>query len=178
VNLVEGYVDVNHTLEENDGELRLKPPKTAKSRRRIWIGRAAREALRNMPSRLAMPGRNAHGAMVFRNRFKHQLTSRNVFGLFRRAVQNAGVRPIRFHDLRHTNATLLLATGIGIKTVSERLGHSNVTITLSTYTHVMPGEQKAVSEITGKLFDLDSHSHHTAEQNGTCVQVDRNSETL
>ncbi len=53
------------------------------------------------------------------------------------------VRPrIRFHDLRHTHASHLLAAGVNVKVVSERLGHASVAFTLDTYAHVMPGQQK------------------------------------
>lgn len=47
------------------------------------------------------------------------------------------MRKIRIHDLRHTHATLLLAQGVDIKTISERLGHSNISITMNTYTDVL-----------------------------------------
>ncbi|MFW5934055.1 MAG: site-specific integrase [Actinomycetota bacterium] len=70
---------------------------------------------------------------------------------FRRAVRKAGVPRIRFHDLRHTHATLLLRAGINPKVVSERLGHSSVAFTLDTYAHVMPGMQP---EAAGMLSDL------------------------
>jgi integrase len=49
---------------------------------------------------------------------------------------------ITIHDLRHTHASLLLAAGEPVKTVSERLGHASVTVTLTVYGHVMPGDQK------------------------------------
>jgi integrase len=49
---------------------------------------------------------------------------------------------VRFHDLRHTHATLLLRQGVHPKIVSERLGHSTVGITLDTYSHVLPGMQE------------------------------------
>lgn len=52
---------------------------------------------------------------------------------FRRAVKTTGVPKIRFHDLRHTHATLLLRAGVNPKVVSERLGHSSVAFTLDTY---------------------------------------------
>lgn len=58
---------------------------------------------------------------------------------------------IRFHDLRHTYATLLLKQGIHPKIVSERLGHAN--ITLDTYSHVIPSMQKEAAESFDKLFD-------------------------
>jgi integrase len=49
---------------------------------------------------------------------------------------------IRLHDLRHTHASLLLADGEPVKTVSERLGHASATITMTVYAHAMPGDQK------------------------------------
>jgi integrase len=61
---------------------------------------------------------------------------------------------IRFHDLRHTHATLLLEQGVHIKVVSERLGHSTTRMTLDTYSHMLPGMQKQAAEKIGKvLFD-------------------------
>ncbi|WP_254207978.1 tyrosine-type recombinase/integrase [Paenibacillus sp. AK121] len=51
---------------------------------------------------------------------------------------------IRFHDLRHTHATLLLKAGIHPKIVQERLGHSSINVTLDTYSHVLPNLQEAV----------------------------------
>ena len=53
---------------------------------------------------------------------------------------------IRFHDLRHTHATLLLRQGVHVKVVSERLGHSTVGITLDTYSHVLPDMQEEATE--------------------------------
>jgi len=53
----------------------------------------------------------------------------------------AGLPAIRFHDLRHTSATLLLAAGVHPKVVQERLGHSQIGITLDTYSHVVPTMQ-------------------------------------
>lgn len=58
---------------------------------------------------------------------------------FKSLLKKAGLRDnIRFHDLRHTHATQLLQAGVDIKSVSERLGHSSIRITLDTYTHVLP----------------------------------------
>ena len=60
---------------------------------------------------------------------------------FARVVQKAGLLHIRFHDLRHAHASLMLKAGIHPKVVSERLGHSGVAFTLDTYSHVAPGLQ-------------------------------------
>ncbi|HEX5502884.1 MAG TPA: tyrosine-type recombinase/integrase [Thermomicrobiales bacterium] len=63
---------------------------------------------------------------------------RNVTRAFKRHLVAAGPREIRFHDPRHTNATLVLTAGIHPKVVQERLGHSDIAITLNIYSHVMP----------------------------------------
>ncbi|WP_227878331.1 tyrosine-type recombinase/integrase [Arthrobacter dokdonensis] len=59
---------------------------------------------------------------------------------------------LRLHDLRHTHATLLLAAGVPVKVVLERLGHANATITLGVYAHVMPGMQQEAAEKIGALL--------------------------
>ena len=61
-------------------------------------------------------------------------------------ARNAGFAGLRFHDLRHTAATLMLEAGVHPKVVSERLGHSTIAITLDTYSHVMPHMQAAAAE--------------------------------
>jgi integrase len=59
----------------------------------------------------------------------------------RKAPGGDALPVIRLHDLRHTHATLLLANGVPVKVVSERLGHATVTITMEIYQHVLPGMQ-------------------------------------
>ena len=69
-------------------------------------------------------------------------------------LRRAGVPDIRFHDLRHTCATLLLTKGVHPKIVSEMLGHSSIAITLDTYSHVIPGMQEvAASAMEDALGD-------------------------
>ncbi len=73
-----------------------------------------------------------------------------AFGQF---IRKANLPPIRFHDLRHTHATLLLQQGEHPKVVSERLGHSTITITMDLYSHVMPNMQKeAAQKLDNLLF--------------------------
>jgi integrase len=76
---------------------------------------------------------------------------------------------IRLHDLRHTHATLLLAKGVPVKVVSERLGHASATITLQVYAHVMPGNQRDAADLFARLIGgldimiigrMASESHH------------------
>lgn len=65
---------------------------------------------------------------------------------------------IRFHDLRHTHATLLLKAGIHPKIVQERLGHSSINVTLDTYSHVLPNLQEAVLKNIGDSITGESIS--------------------
>lgn len=66
-------------------------------------------------------------------------------------IKMADVPEIRFHDLRHTHATLLLSNGVHVKVISERLGHSNLKVTLDTYSHVLPSMQE---EVARKLDEI------------------------
>lgn len=66
--------------------------------------------------------------------------------MFEAHARAAGLPRIRLHDLRHTHATLALAAGVHPKVVSERLGHSSISITLDTYSHAVPAMQEEAAE--------------------------------
>jgi integrase len=75
--------------------------------------------------------------------------------MFQRSIRRAGVPAIRFHDLRHTHATLLLKEGQPVKVVSERLGHASPAFTMAVYQHVIPGMQAVAARAFAALIDLD-----------------------
>ncbi|PEM44315.1 site-specific integrase [Bacillus toyonensis] len=78
----------------------------------------------------------------------------NIRRVFKSIIKKADIPKIRFHDMRHTHATLLLLQGVNPKIVSERLGHADVRITLDTYSHILPSMQKDTAIQFGKmLFD-------------------------
>lgn len=79
---------------------------------------------------------------------------RNLIRNFEQILKVAGLPRIRFHDLRHTHATLMLRQGEHPKVISERLGHSNISITMDTYSHVIPNMQfEAVDRFERMLFN-------------------------
>ena len=71
---------------------------------------------------------------------------------FERILQRAQLPQIQFHDLRHTCATLMLCEGVHIKIVQELLGHADVTITLNTYSHVLPGMGGEAAGAMDRIF--------------------------
>lgn len=118
---------------------------------------SAFEALRRHAGRQAEECRAAGNewretGLVFANAVGGSLTTTNVtYRSFRPLLERAGLPLIRFHDLRHTAATLLLGKGIHPKVVSELLGHSQVGVTLDLYSHVTPTMHR---EAVGIFDDL------------------------
>ena len=142
VDLEAGSLSVNRTLEELHGQFRLKEPKTAKSRRRIDLPKMAVDALHDHRRRMLAEG-NAGAVQVFCDTAGGYLRQSNVHRRSMAPLMVAAELPrIRFHDLRHTAATLLLLAGENPKVVSERLGHASIEITLNVYSHVLPTMQK------------------------------------
>ena len=71
---------------------------------------------------------------------------------YAKIIKAAGVKPIKFHGLRHTMATLLLKAGTPVHVVSERLGHSKVEMTLEVYAHVLPDMQREAAATIGAIL--------------------------
>ena len=90
--------------------------------------------------------------LVIRTSIGTPVSPRNLLRSFYSIIEKAQVRKIRFHDLRHTHASLLLKQGVNPKIVAERLGHANVKITLDTYSHLLPDLQKETADEFGKIF--------------------------
>ena len=80
------------------------------------------------------------------------LTSRTLSSGWATFVRRMGLPKLRFHDLRHAHATLMLLQGVHPKIVSERLGHSSIGITLDTYSHVLPSMQIQAAEALDELL--------------------------
>ena len=90
--------------------------------------------------------------LIFPSVFGTPLDHSNLSKDFKESLMRAGLPEIRFHDLRHTAATLLLMQGVNPKIVQERLGHSDISLTLNTYSHVMPSMQEEAAEKLDELL--------------------------
>lgn len=126
-----------------DGRLVLTQPKTRQSRRTIPLPPSVVASLRrhqhSQRDRRDAAGNDwAEQDLVFTTRHGRPVHPRNDYRTFRALLQRAEVRTIRLHDLRHTAASLLLAQGVHPRVVMEILGHSQISLTMNTYSHVMP----------------------------------------
>jgi len=120
------------------------PPKTAAGRRVIDLDAATVAVLRRWRAqqaqeRLAWGEAWTNTGLVFTREDGTAPHADHVARAYEVAVRDAAARPIRFHDLRHTHATLLLKAGVPVKVVAERLGHSSPALTMTVYQHVIPG---------------------------------------
>ncbi|MCM3675019.1 site-specific integrase [Peribacillus simplex] len=79
---------------------------------------------------------------------------RNFRKEFYNLTEKIGLPKIRFHDLRHTHATILIQQNVNVKLISERLGHADIETTLNTYSHVLPDMQKSVSDKLDKIIGM------------------------
>jgi integrase len=145
VDLEMGTLQVRRTLTTTKGGSRFTAPKTAKSRRRIKLTAGAMDALRRHHDRQFAESTRLAGlwqdyGLVFATTTGTPLNPSNLTSRsFKPLLKRAGLPDIRFHDLRHTCATLLLGKGVHPKLVQELLGHATIAITLDTYSHVLPG---------------------------------------
>ncbi|MFE3182526.1 tyrosine-type recombinase/integrase [Streptomyces violascens] len=89
---------------------------------------------------------------VFTTRHGRQVEPRNVYRSFTRVAQDAGLRVIRLHDARHGTATLLTAAGVAPRVVMEILGHSQISITMDVYTHVVRDTQREAMSHMDRLL--------------------------
>ncbi len=137
-------VHVRRAWKEN----RYYPPKTQASRRKVELPDRLIQDLRKW--KLACP--KGADDLVFPNLNGNPMSSTNLLQRgFYPALRRAGLRRIRFHDLRHTYASLLIADGVDVVRVSRSLGHANPSITLKVYGHALPPQDYGTGERLAKL---------------------------
>ena len=158
VNFGQQYLQVRRTVRRITGQgFKENEPKTASSRRKIVLPPFLLEVLRQHRMRQAEV-RQAAGLrweehdLVFCNGYGKFISPPKLRENFAKLLRDSGLPRMRFHDLRHSSATLLLAMGIHAKVVQELLGHSNIAITLGVYSHVLPSMQQDAVEKMSNLF--------------------------
>lgn len=148
VDLDRGTMRITASLQWTKTGAVLGEPKTARSRRQVMLPKIAIESLRahrasQVSERLRMGPAWQDLDLLFPNEVGGPMSASNLIRRsFKRLLTTAGLPPVRFHDLRHSAATLLLAQGVHPKIVSEMLGHSSIAITLDLYSHVTPTMQR------------------------------------
>jgi integrase len=154
-----GTVQIQVALQRTKDGYELVPPKTRGSRRLVKLTQMAREALErhriNQTAERLLAGDHWKNELdlVFTNLAGGPLDGTHLLRhCFRPLLKKGSLPEVRFHDLRHTAATLLLTQGIHPKVVSEMLGHSTTGITLDLYSHVMPSMQEQAAAALDSLF--------------------------
>jgi integrase len=180
VDLVKGTLTVRRSLAQTDEGFVVKEPKTASSRRTITLPGLAVSVLTEHKAAALKAG--LLDAPVFCTRGGNWLLKRNVLRALRAVIRrantppgkiNKGGRPkkgqaprakepfemlklipakLRFHDLRHTVASILLSQGQSVRAVSQRLGHSNPALTLRVYAHCMPSDDPQLAAALDKML--------------------------
>ncbi len=122
-------------------------PKTETSRRNIVLPQFVIEVLKRhrttqLEARLKAGVTWIDRDLVLPNAHGDFLLPTTLASQFARLLKDVGLPHMRFHDLRHSTATLLLSMGVSMKVVQELLGHSNFSITANVYTHVLPSMQQ------------------------------------
>ena len=130
-------------------------PKTKGSDRKIDIGPSMVKALKCW--KLACPPNDLN--LIFPNGAGQPINYSNMVNrVYLPALYGAGIDKIRFHDLRHTTASLMIEQGENIKYIQSQLGHSNPTVTLNVYAHLMkPINQEAACRLESAIFDTSGH---------------------
>jgi integrase len=152
VDLAANAIRVRHTLLRTKGRVILGEPKTKKSRRTVHLTGAASRALeehleRQLKIMEHLGDLYRDQGLVFTTEVGTPINPSNLRKRsFAPLLRKAGLPRLRFHDLRHTCATLLLSKNIHPKYVQELLGHATVSITLDTYSHVLPGMGNQVAD--------------------------------
>jgi integrase len=145
------YIKVGNKNDHYESE-----PKTATSRRTITlppfvVNALKQQRIRQREMRLKAGTKWQERNLVFCTKNGDFYGITTLQRQFRQLLAQAGLEPMRFHDLRHSAATILLSMDVNIKVIQELLGHSNVSTTLRVYSHVLPGMQRAA------MNELDMH---------------------
>jgi len=151
------FAHVRASLQATREGLAFDRPKTARSRRAIALPTFLRPFLERQRQAQVAQKEGLGEAwqetdLLVTRQDGSPVNPDSLSSAWRRLVRKHGLPPVRFHDLRHAHATLMLLQGVHPKVVSERLGHASVGITLDTYSHVLPSMQSQAVEAFDRLF--------------------------
>ena len=142
-----GSIKVRRQVARVDGQIVEAPLKTKNSYRAVSISSQAIEVLREQK-------RKTNDTYVFPSPNGGPISPDSVNNMLKRVLERAGIPMVRFHDLRHTFATIALQNGVDIKTVSGMLGHFSAGFTLDTYAHVTKAAQKEAAQTMGNVLSM------------------------
>jgi integrase len=143
-------------FKPNGTGVKFSAPKTRYGKRSIALGKKTIEILRKHYEQQQADQRKAGEAwteygLIFTTQHGTPINARNLLRDYKKLLHSAGLPPIRFHDLRHTAASILLNQGVPVIIVSRRLGHARASITLDIYGHLIPTMQNEVAEMIDDL---------------------------
>ena len=139
-----GIIKVRRSIARVNGEIVESPLKTKNSYRAVTISPQAIEVLKQQKAK-------TNDAYVFPSPNGGPISPDSVNNMLKRVLARAGIPKVRFHDLRHTFATIALQNSVDIKTVSGMLGHFSAGFTLDTYAHVTTSAQKEAAATMGNI---------------------------
>lgn len=159
ISLEQHTLRVAQTVQRIRGGLALEPPKTERSARLLPLPLFVERALRHA-ERQALERRVAGDAwkdydLVFPSAIGTPLDPRNLLRQFKALLVAADLPDMRFHDLRHSCATTLIAQGVHPRVVQEILGHSQISTTMNVYGHVLDATRRVAAEAMDGLFLAD-----------------------
>jgi integrase len=167
IDLRGGTLRVRSSLQRVGGDLVFMSPKTRRSQRAIPLPRAVVQVLREHKARQDAERANAElwadPDLVFTTSIGTPIEPRNLSRHFEALRDSAGVRRVRFHDLRHSCASLLFELGVPLRMVMEILGHSQISTTSDIYTHVMPAQFREVADALDAWLDGDGQAAESRE---------------
>jgi len=158
LDLAAGTLQVRQIFQSYKGKS-FRQPKTHRSTRGLTLTPATVDRLKRhrqaqLETRLLVGGSYTDRDLVFATDTGGPIDGHQIRDAWARILKLAGLTGIRFHDLRHAHASLMLAQGTHPKIVQERLGHSAIAITLDTYSHVVPNLQRQEADKLDRLLGL------------------------
>ncbi|WP_097026141.1 tyrosine-type recombinase/integrase [Clostridium peptidivorans] len=166
IDFKENLITVNNNLIYSNGHVLMSTPKTEESNRTIYVSDQILNILRELKEKQE-ENKNKYGKFYVLNTFDDKdydlvmawQNGKYIHPMYyldklKKVLKKAGInKDIRFHDLRHTNATLLISQGIDFKTVQNRLGHKDINTTLNIYSHVNKEMQKKATDKLSKILN-------------------------